>query len=187
MRIVAGRHRSRPLRTPPGEGTRPTSDRVRESLFAALQSLGMLDGARVLDVCAGSGALGLESLSRGAASVVFVERAVSVAKVIAGNIASLGEQEATTVLTRSAAPALADLAEQGDSFDVVLADPPYPMPEAQITRLLASAAQLLADDASLIVLERSTRSPAPETGPELSLFDTRTYGETVVYMYERSR
>ncbi|MCT1921676.1 RsmD family RNA methyltransferase, partial [Brevibacterium luteolum] len=89
MRIIAGRCKGHRLKTPPGEGTRPTSDRVRESLFSSLTTLDMLTGAHVLDVCAGSGGLGFEALSRGAAHVTFIERAASVCRVITANARSL--------------------------------------------------------------------------------------------------
>ncbi|WAL41338.1 16S rRNA (guanine(966)-N(2))-methyltransferase RsmD [Brevibacterium sp. BRM-1] len=188
MRIVAGRHASRPLRTPPGDGTRPTSDRVRESLFGSLESLGMLAGAQVLDVFAGSGALGLEALSRGAARAVFVERAAGPARVIAANAAALGEGAAAEVRVQAALPALAALAQEGRAFDLVLADPPYPLPEAQVSAVLTAAAALLADDASLLVLERSARSPEPDAAAAgLALYDTKSYGETAVYLFERAR
>ncbi|MBM3680705.1 MAG: 16S rRNA (guanine(966)-N(2))-methyltransferase RsmD [Actinobacteria bacterium] len=122
MRIVAGRHRSRRLAVPVGPDVRPTSDRAREAVFA---SLGDVTGARVLDLFAGSGALGLEALSRGAASCVFVERDRTALAAIRANVAALGEEAAAAVRRGSATTALRALAEAGAAFDLVLLDPPY--------------------------------------------------------------
>ncbi|MCT1657998.1 RsmD family RNA methyltransferase, partial [Brevibacterium luteolum] len=111
MRIIAGRFKGHRLKTPPGEGTRPTSDRVRESLFSSLTTLDVLIGAHVLDVCAGSGGLGFEALSRGAAHVTFIERAASVCRVITANARSLrvtGEVEIIQAPAASGAGRLPD-------------------------------------------------------------------------------
>lgn len=184
MRIVAGRHKSRPLRTPVGANTRPTSDRVREALFGALGTLGMLRDAAVLDVFAGSGALGLEALSRGAVRATFVEKAGSAAKVIQENITALGEDAACAVMVRPAQTALRDLVAGAQTFDLIFADPPYPLSEPAVSAVLEAAAPLLFDDSSLIVLERSVRSPQPILGDGLRMYDIRTWGETAVYLIE---
>lgn len=211
MRIVAGRFSGRRIATPPGSATRPTSDRVRESLFASLESLNMLAGATVLDVFAGSGALGLEALSRGAAHVTFVEKAHSAAEVVAGNIrtltgaapgaapaggqASAGDRaaqpgaaalEAQTRLLTASAPGILRTLPAGGT-DLVFADPPYPLKEPQITALLEAIAPLLRDDSSLVVLERSTRSPTPTLPIGLREFRHRTHGETALWLLERER
>jgi len=121
MRIIAGAWRGRQLEAPPGTGTRPTADRTRETLFSMLASrLGTFEGLRVADLFAGSGALGLEALSRGAASATFVERDASAIAAIKRNAASLGASEQVRVLAGSAL-ALPSL----DAFDLIFADPPY--------------------------------------------------------------
>lgn len=125
MRIIAGIHRSRKLQGPPsGETTRPLPDRVKESLFGHMR--GHVEGARVLDVFAGTGTFGLEAISRGAASATFVERDKRMAKVLGENIAALKEQERCAVVAFDAlSPAL--LARVRGPFDLVLFDPPYPL------------------------------------------------------------
>lgn len=182
MRIIAGTHRGRPLTAPPGDGTRPTSDRVRESLFSALAALDVLEGARVLDVFAGSGALGLEALSRGAARAVFVEKAASVARVITGNIRTLGAGDRAAVLTRQAATALREMPAR--SADLVFADPPYPLGEAEVTAVLELLVPVLAGADALIVLERSSRSPQPALPAGLEVFREKTMGETRLWFLQ---
>lgn len=182
MRIIAGTHRGRPLTAPPGDGTRPTSDRVRESLFSALAALDVLEGARVLDVFAGSGALGLEALSRGAARAVFVEKAASVARVITGNIRTLGAGDRAAVLTRQAATALREMPAR--SADLVFADPPYPLGEAEVSAVLELLVPVLAGADALIVLERSSRSPQPALPAGLEVFREKTMGETRLWFLQ---
>lgn len=121
MRIVAGRFRGRPLVTPAGQATRPTADRVREALFSMLASrLGSFEGLRVADLYAGSGALGLEALSRGAANATFVESERSAQEAIRANAAKLGVSDRIQILGGSALAL-----PRSDPFDLVLADPPY--------------------------------------------------------------
>ncbi|MFM9123694.1 MAG: 16S rRNA (guanine(966)-N(2))-methyltransferase RsmD [Actinomycetota bacterium] len=148
MRIVAGRHRSRRLAVPAGRDVRPTSDRAREAVFA---SLGDLTGARVLALFAGSGALGLEALSRGAASCVFVERDRTALAAIRANVAALGEEAAATVRRGSATTALRELAEAGAAFDLVLLDPPYGDFPRLWPRLAEAVPAVLASDGRVVV------------------------------------
>jgi 16S rRNA (guanine966-N2)-methyltransferase len=121
MRIIAGEWRGRPIEAPPGQATRPTADRVRETLFSMLASrLGSFEDLRVADLFAGSGALGLEALSRGAGSATFVENNSAAAKAIKRNAEALGASDRVQILGGSAL-ALA----RSDPFDLILADPPY--------------------------------------------------------------
>jgi 16S rRNA (guanine966-N2)-methyltransferase len=125
MRVVAGTARGRSLQAPPGQGTRPTSDRVREAMFSALVSLGGLEEASVVDLFAGSGALGIEALSRGAAAAIFVEQDRAALAVIRANLASVGlVGPHVTLIGLDALAAAATRAISG-SADVVFADPPY--------------------------------------------------------------
>ncbi len=149
MRIVAGEHRSRRLVAPPGRGVRPTSDRAREALFASLGR--RVVGARALDLFAGSGALGLEALSRGAASCRFVERDAPALAAIRANVAALGEGERATVEKGEALRALRGLVAGGERFDLVLADPPYdafPTLSGPLAELLP---QVLAVDGRIVL------------------------------------
>jgi 16S rRNA (guanine966-N2)-methyltransferase len=165
---------------PPGRSTRPTSDRTREGLFAAVTaSLGSLDGARVLDLYAGSGAVGLESLSRGAADVLMVESDPRAARVIRGNIAAIGLPGARLVTDR--AERAVARGPDGAPRDFVFADPPYAVSNTDIERLLAAlAARAWLAPQALVVVERAARSD-PLTWPAGYLGDRcRKYGEAVL-------
>jgi 16S rRNA (guanine966-N2)-methyltransferase len=171
VRVVAGSARGRRISAPPGTETRPTTDRVREAVFNALGSLGAVDGAVVLDLFAGSGALGIEALSRGATSAHFVESDRRAAAVIEENLATLGLDDRGVVLRRAVEVALDDVPAP---VDLVLADPPYAFDAW--AQLLADLAPRLADD-GLVVVE-SDRSVALPPGWEK--VRERTYGGTVV-------
>jgi 16S rRNA (guanine966-N2)-methyltransferase len=178
-RIVAGAAGGRRLAVPP-RGTRPTSDRVREALFSALDADPGLDGAAVLDLCAGSGALGLEALSRGAAHALFVESDRRTAGVLRANAAALGLPGAVVRV----APAGAVLAAPADRrYDVVLADPPYDVPDAEVVGWLADAARhgWLAEDAVVVVERRASRRPFAWPEP-LRAVRERRYGDTVLHV-----
>ena len=171
MRVVAGSVRGRRISAPPGTDTRPTTDRVREAMFNALASLGAIDGAVVADLFAGSGALGIEALSRGATSVHFVESDRRAAAVIEENLAALGLDDRGVVLRRPVEGALADLPVP---LDLVLADPPYAF-EGWVA-LLADVAPRLAED-GLVVVESGQPVTLP---PGWEKVRERTYGGTVV-------
>ncbi len=179
-RIIGGVARGRRLATPKGDRTRPTSDRVREALFSSVESwCGSLHGLRFLDLYAGSGAVGLEAWSRGAAHVTLVEHDRRTAALVSANARELGcdvaEVLAATALTALARPPAAP-------FDVVYADPPYPLPTADVEAVLAAlvAHGWLHDD-SLVVVERATRSD-PLAWPAGLVGDReRRYGETVLW------
>ena len=174
MRIIAGTHRGQTIFAPRGRDTRPTSDRVRENLF---NILGPVEGAVVLDLFAGSGALGLEALSRGAARAVFVELDGEAVRAIERNLEKL--RLPGTVLRRDAATLLASEAAAARKYDLVLVDPPYGMYreiEPQLARYLPS---LLADDA-VVVVETDAR-----THPELPFAErtSRKYGAARITVY----
>lgn len=183
-RIVAGRAGSLVLQVPDA-GTRPTSDRVRESLFGSLESSGALDRAAVLDLYAGSGALGLEALSRGAASVDLVERAPRAAAVAERNarrvekaVRTDGIDTARVVVHRSSADAF--LRSTSRTYDVVLLDPPYDLGEDELAATLGLVADALEPDAT-VVIERSSRSPEPVLPPGLVMERQRRYGDTALW------
>ena len=170
LRIVAGTAGGRRIDVPPGSATRPTSDRVREAVFNALESLGAVDGARVLDGFAGSGALGIESLSRGAATATFADTDPQAVEVVNQNLRMLGLAERATVLARPAERSLAP----GGPFDLVLLDPPYAYEGWDA--LLAELVAVLSDEA-VVVIESDREVALP---PGLVGIRTKTYGGTVV-------
>jgi 16S rRNA (guanine966-N2)-methyltransferase len=181
-RVIAGIAGGRRLAVPPGTTTRPTSDRAREGLFASLLSeLGTLDGARVLDLYAGSGAIGLEALSRGADQVRLVESDTRAAAVIKANITAVGLPGATLAVDRVERLLARPLADDNDHFDLVIADPPYAVTEEAVTRVLALLqAGWLADDA-LVVIERATRSGPVDWPPGFLPGKSRRYGEATFW------
>lgn len=184
-RIVAGELGGRRIAAPPGAGTRPTSDRVREALFSTLGTLVDLRGTRFADLYAGSGAVGLEALSRGAAHVLFVESDARAARVIRENLAALGIADRATVRPTSVSAALSGPPEE--PYDVVFADPPYSVPPEELTAMLAAlvGGGWLAADA-VVAVERATRSAAPSWVPGLTAERSRRYGETTVWYGRRS-
>ncbi|MGI8759408.1 MAG: 16S rRNA (guanine(966)-N(2))-methyltransferase RsmD [Acidimicrobiales bacterium] len=168
MRVVAGTAGGRRLAGPPGRSTRPTSDRVREATFNALASLGVLPGATVLDLFAGSGALGIEALSRGAARVTFVDADPRALTVVRANLAATGLAAEADVVRSDAARFLAGAPGR---FDLALLDPPYRFDDRAWASVLARL------EAELAVLE-SDREIDPGEGWEL--LRCRSYGATVV-------
>lgn len=180
-RLIAGRAGGRRLATPRGRTTRPTSDRVREALFSSLESLaGSLEGLRVLDLYAGSGALGLEAWSRGAGRILLVEQDRRTAGLIRSNAASIG----CTVATVVAGSVAATLRQSSPApYDIVLADPPYPVPDAEVDEMLAAlSAQDWVGPGSVVVVERSSRSRAPELPGPWEAARSRAYGETTLHI-----
>ncbi len=177
MRVVAGSVRGRRLVAPEGPDTRPTSDRVREATFNALASLGALDGAEVLDLFAGSGALGIEALSRGAASATFVESRPAAREAIGTNLSTLGLDRAARVV---ADDAWAFLGREATGFDLVLLDPPYAFdrwPE------LGAAVGHLADPGAVLVAEAGDEV---DLGAGWEVLRAKRYGGTVVQLARRS-
>ncbi|MEV4659605.1 16S rRNA (guanine(966)-N(2))-methyltransferase RsmD [Micromonospora sp. NPDC049301] len=185
-RIVAGTLGGRRIAAPPGAGTRPTSDRVREALFSAVQAEVDLDGARFADLYAGSGAVGLEALSRGARHVLLVESDARAARVIRENVAALRAGAAVRLVTGKVATVLA-AGPDGGPYDVVFADPPYAVPDAEITALLTTLVDggWLASGA-LVVLERSSRTGPVEWVDGITPERSRRYGETTLWYGRRS-
>ena len=183
-RIIAGEAGGRRLAVPAGEAVRPTSDRVKESVFSALGP-GRLVGARVLDLYAGSGALGLEALSRGAAEALLVDRDPAAARAIRANIEALGF-EGRAVVRQSPVTTLLAGSRAGEPFDLALLDPPYDMPAGDVEavlRLLVEGEWLTPN--ATVVVERAANS-APLTWPAGwgSTWE-RCYGDTLVLFAQR--
>jgi 16S rRNA (guanine966-N2)-methyltransferase len=186
-RIVAGAAGGMPLVSVPGDGTRPTTDRVKEALFSRLESMNMLTDARVLDLYAGSGSLGVESASRGAKSVELVEfndkaaavcqrNAELVNKVLGTKVVSVQRSKVETFLAR--------VAEAGvDQWDLVFMDPPYPLTEAELSLVLELLGPRLTPY-GVVVVERSARTPEPAWPASLVLLAEKKYGETRLWFAE---
>lgn len=179
-RIIGGTAGGRRIRTPQGEATRPTSDRVREALFSSLEAeVGPLTGLRFLDLYAGSGAVGLEARSRGAGVATWVEQDKRTAALVRENARALGFGAADVV----AAPVERALRTPPRApYDVVFSDPPYPLPIASVDADLRS---LVAHDwlavGAVVVVERSSRGEAPTWPAGLAALRSKRYGETVLW------
>jgi 16S rRNA (guanine(966)-N(2))-methyltransferase RsmD len=181
MRVIAGRLGGRRLTAPRGLATRPTTDRVREALFSSLASV---EGARVLDLYAGTGALAIEALSRGAASAVLVETARPALAALRENLAALGLSGEASVLAEPVGRAAARLvAEGGAPFDLVFADPPYDDVDDALAAL-ESLLPALAPEAR-VVLEHASRRP-PRPSSLLGLVRARQYGDTTLAFLQRA-
>lgn len=177
MRVVAGRFGGRRLVVPAGRDVRPTSDRVREALFSAL---GPLDGARVLDLFAGSGALAIEALSRGAASAVLVEQDRRAAAAIRANLDALGlDGSIAQLVIRPAAAALRTALVSADAYDLVFLDPPYRQAPELGPDVAAALAPLLAP-AARVVTESDHRAPLDLPIP---VIHERRYGDTLIRIH----
>lgn len=188
-RIVAGAAGGSPLVSVPGDGTRPTTDRVKEALFSRLESMNMLAGTRVLDLYAGAGSLGVESASRGAKTVELVEfndkaaavcqrNAEMVNKVLGSKIVSVQRSKVESFLSRATDAGV-------DEWDLVFMDPPYPLTEDELLLVLDLLGPRLSSFA-VVVVERSTRSPEPTWPVTLERFAEKKYGETRLWFAEPS-
>ncbi len=166
---MSGAAKGRRLASPAGEATRPTPNRVREAVFNSLYSLDAIEGARVLDLYAGTGALGIEALSRGAAEAVFVESDPSVAAVLRSNLETTGLADRAAVMVIDADTALAGLAREGRRFDLALIDPPY---------AFDAWPDLLSRVPAELVVVESNR--AVDVGPRFAIHHRRRHGGTVV-------
>ena len=181
MRIISGTHKGRRIVAPPGDSTRPTSDRVREALF---NILGSVDDAIVLDLFAGSGALGLEALSRGARRCVFVESDVAAARVIAANVAAL-KLTGAVVEKRDALAVLREAGARGTTYDLVFCDPPYGDWASLEPQLAVLLPPVLAEEGMLVVETGARTEPQLPLGSTLDLTTTRRYGSARISIFSR--
>jgi 16S rRNA (guanine(966)-N(2))-methyltransferase RsmD len=175
MRVIAGRYGGRRLTAPPGAATRPTSDRVREALFSILGP--RVEGARVLDLFAGSGALGIEALSRGAAAATFVDAAPAAIRVLRANLSAL-EIEAE-VVRADALAALRTARAAARQYDLLFLDPPYRHAE-RLAPALSEAIDGLVAPGGSVVSESDRRAPL---ALDLQLTDERRYGDTLIRIH----
>ncbi|WP_396278382.1 16S rRNA (guanine(966)-N(2))-methyltransferase RsmD [Glutamicibacter creatinolyticus] len=190
-RIIAGAAGGISVKSVPGSATRPTTDRVKEALFSRLESWDVLQSARVLDLFAGSGALGCEAASRGARSVLLVEKAPKAAAVCqqnAGTINRVLKAETIHVHRGSVDTVLEGFFDNQNgnpsrTFDLVFLDPPYPLTDDELAKTLQKVTRVLADDATVVV-ERSSRSSAPRWPEALAPLADKKYGETHLWFAE---
>ncbi len=182
MRVIAGTCRGRKLSVPPGITTRPTADRVKEALFSILSSRIDFADIRVLDICAGTGSLGIEALSRGARSCCFIEYNVSVKAILEKNLLGVRCQDRSEILTMDAVKALHVIAGRGQRYDLVFFDPPYESDlYMRVPEALDSSGLLLPN--AILVAECSVRKPLLEAYGRLKRFDRRVYGETALELF----
>jgi 16S rRNA (guanine(966)-N(2))-methyltransferase RsmD len=177
MRVIAGTWGGRRLQAPPGDATRPTSDRVREALFSVLGA--RVDGARVLDLFAGSGALGIEALSRGAAAATFVDSAPAALKALRANLDAVGAGEAAEVRRQDARRFLGSASAAAREYDLIFLDPPYRLASRLGGELSAILPAVLAPE-GVVIAESDRRNPLDLDFP---LLDERRYGDTLIRIH----
>jgi 16S rRNA (guanine966-N2)-methyltransferase len=183
MRIIAGTYRSRPMQAPAGLATRPTSDRLRETLFNVLTP--RIQGAAFLDLYAGSGAVGIEALSRGAEHVVFVERAPTALKVLRANLARLGLTDGFSLQTGSVGTYLRRMQTELKQFDLVFLDPPYDAAEeyAATLGLLGGAAENLLSTGAVVIAEHRRKERLEENYGSLARTRLLEQGDAALSFY----
>ena len=181
MRVIGGSFKGRRLKTPVWEGVRPTSDKLRGTLFNIVQP--RIDGARVLDGFAGTGAMGIEALSRGAAHVTFIERDRRAVALIRANLAVCGVEQGYTIECGDVASVLRR-SPQDRQFDLVLLDPPYDADPGTVLSTLEAAADVMHAD-SLLILERARRRDADVPAPLLRVRDVVSGDSALTFMRMR--
>jgi 16S rRNA (guanine966-N2)-methyltransferase len=183
VRVIGGKERGRRLITPSGRNTRPATARVRASIFSRLAARNAIIGARVLDIFAGSGSLGLEALSRGASQAVFVDRARAAAAAISSNAGQLGLTGHVRIITADFRRALAALAEAGECFGVIFVDAPFAADSTAEVLALIAVLGLLAPDGTLVT-RQFHRAPAP-VGAALECINVAKIGDHRIALYRR--
>ena len=177
MRIISGTSRGRRLATPKSQAIRPTSDRVKESIFNSLGS--EVEGKTVLDLFAGTGNLGIEALSRGAKKALFVEKGRQALRLIQINLAQVGMEDRSEILPKDVSRAIGTLNQRGESFDLILMDPPYEKGLIQRTLLKLHSHRIYHED-SILIVEHNRREPIPENLEDWTLARQRRIGDTLI-------
>ncbi|HST20722.1 MAG TPA: 16S rRNA (guanine(966)-N(2))-methyltransferase RsmD [Blastocatellia bacterium] len=181
VRIIGGSYRGRRLRAVEGLAVRPTSDRLRETLFNILAP--RIEGNRFLDICAGSGAVGLEALSRGASEATFIDNSRRACSVIEANLQALGIKREATVINRDAVAALKRFAEESKQFDIAFLDPPYASGIYDSLMHTLATTALLSDDA-IVIVEHRAKAPPESQYNDLKLFRELKQGESAIAFYK---
>lgn len=182
MRIIGGTYRSRRLRTLAGSATRPTSDRLRETLFNIIGP--RVRDSRFLDVCAGSGAVGIEALSRGARAAVFIEQSRAACAIIQANLEALGIAPCAIIINRDARATLNQLAAESSRFNIIFFDPPYASDIYEPVMPALADDALLADEGLVVVEHHAKTPPAREYG-KLKIYREVKQGESALAFYRR--
>jgi 16S rRNA (guanine966-N2)-methyltransferase len=182
MRIIGGKFRGRKIEQPESEAVRPTKDRTREAVFNIIAEL--VPDADVLDLFAGSGAYGLEALSRGARKAVFIEKEREAASAIKRNISSLGVGERAKVITGDVFKAIKELKEEKEAFELVFIDPPYSKGEAKKTLIKVNHYDIL-KHSGLVIIEHRTGESLPDSEGDVSILKRKTYGNTSISIYRK--
>jgi 16S rRNA (guanine966-N2)-methyltransferase len=187
MRVIAGKYRSRPLRTLRGMDLRPTADRLRETLFDVLTAgnPSALEGTVWLDLFAGTGAVGIEALSRGASTVYFVEKSARAAELIQQNLQSLRVEEGFRLIKQDAKKALRGLGEEGITVDFIFLDPPYQMEEAYGQTLEALGESRLPKAGGLVIAEHQKKSDPGGAFASLHRFRKLEQGDAALSFYKK--
>lgn len=180
MRVISGRLGGRRLVAPTGPATRPTTDRVRESLFSILESMNVIEGAHVIDLYAGTGALGIEALSRGAARATFVESARPALVALRENLRALDLEGLSTVVA-ARVDKLSKETRTARPFDVIFADPPWVDLAAAVLAIESLLAKGRAAPGATLVVEHASRDAAPVIA-RVTAIDTRVYGDTAIFI-----
>lgn len=183
MRVVAGTLKGRQIKGPKGFSIRPTRERAREALFSILAP--SLSGARFLDLCAGTGAVGIEAISRGAESALFVEKSIKACRLIGENLKSLGLEARCHILREDILKALKHLSRKGEGFDFIFLDLPYKSPLSGTCLKAISASNLLKTGGIFIVEHEAKRDP-PERVETLLRFRTSRFGDTAISFYRQA-
>ena len=181
MRIIAGEYKSRKIKQPKAERTRSTKDRIREAVFNMIA--GEVPGSVVMDLFAGSGAFGLEALSRGAKKAVFVEKDARSARVIKENIGLLKVQERTLIITKDAFKAIED--SEGDKFDLIFADPPYNSNMIKKVLIIINQCDIV-NSSGFLVLEHHKNEDIPDSVGNVSIYKQRTYGKITISVFKKN-
>jgi 16S rRNA (guanine966-N2)-methyltransferase len=189
MRVIAGKYRSRPLRSLPGMDLRPTADRLRETLFNVLTAGNptALDGTVWLDLYAGTGAVGIEAVSRGASMVYFAESAIRASELIKRNLTSLGIETSFQILRQDSIRALRTLESGGVAVDFVFLDPPYDLQDAYVRALSALAQSSLLKPATLVIAEHPKRFDPGEQFESLSRYRKLLQGDAALSFYRKAQ
>ena len=185
MRIISGKYRGRKLKSPPSLDTRPTSDRLRETLFNVIAR--RIRGARFLDLCAGSGAVGIEALSRGAAHATFVDRSRQMGQLIEANLAlfGVGEDEAHVVIADAAEFLRRRLKKKGEPWGLVFFDPPYAEDYLPVLQLFGKDSNELFDESRLLIVEHYQKNELPEVIGGLRRRRVLKQGDSALSFYEK--